>query len=428
MCAASLVPCRGFASSCYWQTASVLLAGLCAFNGRGTLCDSGPEQDRLKTWLKKHGGYMKGLSVKQIPGRGKGLVKQDGPAASSEMLLRVPWKLVLHRDLVDKDPRLQQLMEKWRLSQGSASDSQAIRFWLLHSDPEWAPWLELLPQELNAGAEALPLALAFSGSEALRGTALQREAEVLLEAKRSEWHALSLIAPMAPTWERFLWAQAIVSTRSSTLPMGPREVPCLVPVLDFANHGEPNACIRGTGKGVELVACKAILEGEESLCRKPGTARVLQKISIRVHANQFLNRQVATSIAPVRSQDVMLSCPPARRDGEFSFRGRILISYGAHSAEQFLFAFGFFPPEAEVEPVVPLRSSTPLVLRANKQGVEELLGALGEPPGQQRAAHRLLDAWLAELRRPRQDVGAARALRERHAAVVAKVKGLLEGD
>ncbi|CAJ1403597.1 unnamed protein product [Effrenium voratum] len=308
MCAASLVPCRGFASSCYWQTASVLLAGLCAFNGRGTLCDSGPEQDRLKTWLKKHGGYMKGLSVKQIPGRGKGLVKQDGPAASSEMLLRVPWKLVLHRDLVDKDPRLQQLMEKWRLSQGSASDSQAIRFWLLHSDPEWAPWLELLPQELNAGAEALPLALAFSGSEALRGTALQREAEVLLEAKRSEWHALSLIAPMAPTWERFLWAQAIVSTRSSTLPMGPREVPCLVPVLDFANHGEPNACIRGTGKGVELVACKAILEGEE-----------------------------------------------------------ILISYGAHSAEQFLFAFGFFPPEAEVEPVVPLRSSTPLVLRANKQ-------------------------------------------------------------
>ena len=208
-----------------------------------------------------------------------------GSIKQGQILLRVPWKLILRRDLVEEDAVLKETLQKWA-SDDEKYTSQAIRLWLLyktHSD-DWSPWLYRLPHDIAAGAESLPLALAFSGrSSTLRGTPLQLAAEVQLEGLRSEWGQLKQFLDVS--LEKFIWAQAVVSTRSSTLPMDGQVYSCLIPVVDFVNHDfYPNALIKGTKQGVELISSEDIPEGlrlfqslKEGLCSLPPQFNVFQE-------------------------------------------------------------------------------------------------------------------------------------------------------
>lgn len=47
--------------------------------------------------------------------------------------------------------------------------------------------------------------------------------------------------------------------------------------------------------------------------------------------------------------------------------GEVLISYGQHDPLQFFFAFGFLPDMDITEMLMPLKSTEPLLLRANRQ-------------------------------------------------------------
>ncbi|CAE8629268.1 unnamed protein product, partial [Polarella glacialis] len=180
-----------------------------------------------------------------------------------------------------------------------------LRLWLLLQAAEppgaspWEHWLDRLPKDLAAGAGCLPLALAEEASLlALHGTSLPSCAEALQRRLRSEWEDLKLFAGSSNPelraladcpWERYVWAQAVLSTRSFTIPVeGQGPLCCLLPVVDFANHdGKPNARVAHTPRGVELVALRDLESGEE-----------------------------------------------------------ILVSYGDHTADQFVFAFGFLPADA----------------------------------------------------------------------------------
>lgn len=212
----------------------------------------------LQDWLRRHGGYLEGPSLERVPGRGWGLIHR-GRAASEKLLLRVPWSLVLRKELVEEDPELMAILKQWTSPENENYISQAIRLWLLRGQREaWRPWLEKLPKDVAAGADTLPLALSYQGSQALKGTPLQMAGDLQLQSLQKEWKDLELKVH----WESFVWAQAIVSTRSSSLPMDGQVVACLVPMVDFANHSfQPNAWIRGTKEGVELISCRSIEEG-----------------------------------------------------------------------------------------------------------------------------------------------------------------------
>lgn len=240
-------------------------------------CEQFEESSSLLLWLAKHGGhYMEGLSLEKIHGRGCGIVNQAGRFfAEGETLLRIPWKLVLQRELVESDRRLKMVLDKWASADQDIYSSQAIRLWLLHhlkyAKSDWSPWLSKLPKDVAAGAESLPLALCFQRSHDLRGTALQRAAQLQLQNLENEWKRLKQVteyeqldAELIDTnWQSFVWSEAILSTRSSTLPFAGGVLSCLVPVVDFLNHDfHPNAAIRATKKGVEVVCCKRIEKGQ----------------------------------------------------------------------------------------------------------------------------------------------------------------------
>lgn len=168
---------------------------------------------------------------------------------------------------------MKNILRKWASSDPERYTSQAIRLWLLYHSSrhpsDWFPWLSQVPQDIAAGAESLPLALAFNGcSDTLRGTPLQPAAEFQLHSLQKEWDELTPFFDVA--LERFIWAQAVVSTRSSTLPMDGQVVSCLIPVVDFVNHDfYPNAVIEGTKHGVKLVSSEAIPQGCTRVGSKP---------------------------------------------------------------------------------------------------------------------------------------------------------------
>ncbi|CAK9097339.1 unnamed protein product [Durusdinium trenchii] len=320
-------------------------------------CEQFEESSSLLLWLAKHGGhYMEGLSLEKIHGRGCGIVNQAGRFfAEGETLLRIPWKLVLQRELVESDRRLKMVLDKWASADQDIYSSQAIRLWLLHhlkyAKSDWSPWLSKLPKDVAAGAESLPLALCFQRSHDLRGTALQRAAQLQLQNLENEWKRLKQVteyeqldAELIDTnWQSFVWSEAILSTRSSTLPFAGGVLSCLVPVVDFLNHDfHPNAAIRATKKGVEVVCCKRIEKGEE-----------------------------------------------------------VLISYGEQiSPMQFVYAFGFMPKDLEItDLLVPMRAEKPLHLRINREDLENLISAMGDRPraAQLEALHRFLRLWQQEL-------------------------------
>ena len=169
----------------------------------------------------------------------------------------------MRKEVTEEDPVLKDILQKWTSTDRESYTSQAIRLWLLHQAghvSDWSPWFAELPKDIAAGAEALPLALVFHQSDAFRGTALQRAADSQLDKLRQEWGELKEFYDVS--FERFVWAQAIISTRSSTLPMDGQVLCCLIPVVDFINHDfHPNADVRATKQGVELISCDIIPEG-----------------------------------------------------------------------------------------------------------------------------------------------------------------------
>ena len=256
----------------------------------------------LKGWLREKGGcWFEQLDVQRIPGRGRGVVVSQS-VACGRTLVEIPWTLIISRKLAKEDANVQALLHDLAWTDDG---SRAVRLWLLrHAEDAtspWWPWLNQLPEEDSAGAGCLPVVLAQQSHDALLGTPLQRQAELLLQSLREEWEALDQLRAnhgwIPLSWHRWLWCQAIVSTRSGTLPVEgtEEEVQCIIPMLDFLNHStEPNACIVGTPTSAKLVSVQDIEGGQE-----------------------------------------------------------VMISYGSHSAEQFLFAFGFLP-ECSAEIVVPL--------------------------------------------------------------------------
>ena len=187
----------------------------------------------------------------------------SGALRKGQTLLRVPWKLVLRKEVTEEDPFLKDILQKWTSTDRESYTSQAIRLWLLHQAghvSDWSPWFAELPKDIAAGAEGLPLALVFHQSDAFRGTALQRAADSQLDKLRHEWEELKEFYDVS--FERFVWAQAIISTRSSTLPVDGQVLCCLIPVVDFVNHDfHPNADVRATKQGVELISCDIIPKG-----------------------------------------------------------------------------------------------------------------------------------------------------------------------
>jgi len=344
------------------------------------------------------------VKVQDVAGAGLGLVNVAGDRIRrGTVLVLVPWPLVVSREMAERDPRVQR-----HCPQGQEqSPSLGIRLWLVlqatdpHSD--WAPWLSSLPSDPSAGSPALPFALEGQQLHALRGTSLAIEARCLRDRLWAEWEVLDrhIGAPLygEADWSRWLWAQAVLSTRSSTLEAGKGQqaLQCVIPVVDFANHAAaPNALVASSAAGAQLIAARDIAAGEE-----------------------------------------------------------VRISYGDHDADQFLFAFGFLPnaaplgsiaaplPPAPTRAVEELRAELfgqgrPPRLRAGPGGFKQLLLALGPCTGEHSLATdlsrllRLLRAWEAELKPVsslpveaflapwRQPAPAElEALRTRHRAIVA---------
>ena len=326
---------------------------------------------RLAGWLREKGGRWEDrLHIEQISGRGHGVVA-SGTIPAGQTLVEIPWALILSSKLAREDSDVKSMLRDLAWTD-DCSDSSAIRLWLLRhaedAQSPWRTWLSQLPQDAGAGASCLPIVLAQAGCNALRGTPLQRRADLLLQSVREEWAALEPLRarhPWLASYQRWLWCQAIVSTRSGTLPMEGTEkaVHCIIPVLDFLNHSaEPNACIVGNPTCAKLVSTEVIKAGQE-----------------------------------------------------------VLISYGGHSAEQFLFAFGFLPEGSVADVAVPLalteasaRKRSELLgagqvpcLR-DENALEKLLGVLAEEPEFQGCSRwRLLEyllalfkAWHRELAPP----------------------------
>ena len=258
----------------------------------------------LVCWLEEKGGHMADeIRLEWIPGRGRGIITSKA-IPKGRVLAEIPWTIILSSKLASEDPDVQALLHDLPCS-GDKSDGYVVRLWLLRhgSDAQspWWPWLSQLPQDAGAGSGCLPLALAEQARNAFRGTPIARRAEVLLESLREEWQALDAQRgqhPWVACCQRWLWSQAIVSTRSGTLPLdgGQENVHCVIPLLDFLNHSaQPNACIMANMECAKLVSTESIEAGQE-----------------------------------------------------------VLICYGKHSAEQFLFAFGFVPEGSAPDIPVPL--------------------------------------------------------------------------
>ena len=352
----------------------------------------------LRGWLQKRGGRLaEHLTVSWLPGRGRGVVASFS-VYRGEVVAEIPWPLIVSCKQAMEDPDVCCWLRELRVA-ANDTGSCAIRLWLLRhlhdATSPWQPWLCQLPQDAGAGSGCLPLVLAHEGSTALRGTPLQRQSELLLQRLRAEWEVLEPLTARHPwlprSWQWWLWAQAIVSTRSGTLLIegSDESVQCVIPVLDFLNHSaEPNACIVGTATGAKLVATRDIEAGQE-----------------------------------------------------------LLISYGPHSTEQFLFAFGFVPDGSLADIAVPLAlTEASARVRADLLGpgrplslcdesvLESVLAVLAVEPqfrGWSRRRHLeylqgLFEAWHSELTRSRvvcwqRRYPEAETLRHRYATAVASV-------
>ena len=255
-----------------WPLAALLAGLLSVFTQQSCESRCEDEPQLVMQWLKQHGGqHAFGLSIEKIKGRGYGMVNRGEKIRRGQVLLNIPWKLVLRQELVESDPRIKMVLEKWRSTDEETYTSQAIRLWLLYhsqqSDSEWSPWLLKLPKDVAAGAEGLPLALCYWGSKDFTGTSLQPAAELQLRKLEKEWSQFKALGDFEAfeevDWQRFIWAEAILSTRSSSLPYAAGVLSCLVPVLDFLNHDfHPNACIHSRKHGVEVASSKTIEKGQ----------------------------------------------------------------------------------------------------------------------------------------------------------------------
>lgn len=322
---------------------------------------------RLRAWLQERGGFlMPSLGIQGIHGAGRGLVYRGASRIKSgTVLLSVPWSAILTIETAEQDVNVR----KHRLLTGRDSVSFAVRLWLaLHATEPlcfWEPWLSELPSGLNAGALALPVALSEQDLKELRGTALVGDAGRLRKQLFDEWQVLDQTLCGKVDWSRWLWAHAIVSTRSSTLDLdnGQGSVQCIMPIIDFANHSSvPNARVAGSRTGAQLIAVQDIEMGAE-----------------------------------------------------------VQISYGDHSANQFLFAFGFIPhgapldylvaplPPAQTKEIAEVRNNLfgegqPPRLQVGPGGFRDLLLALSPTIYAKPSVAtlqqllRFLHAWEAEIR------------------------------
>lgn len=364
---------RGALDALRCEAASAPVVGSVGSDGAPSSTDV-----RLRSWLQERGGWLVPfVQVRAVAGAGLGLVNTGRDRISKgTVLVCVPWSLLVSREFAERDERVRKLCT---LCQTQCL-SLGLRIWLVlqatNPPSDWAPWISSLPSGPGAGSPALPLAFDEHGLRGLRGTALAADARGLRQRLWTEWELLDrhIGAPLygEVDWSRWLWAQAVLSTRSSTLELRPgAEGPglqCIIPVVDFANHsGNPNAhVVASSATGAELIACRDIEAGEE-----------------------------------------------------------VLISYGQHDASQFLFAFGFLPRaqdaaplDAIVAPLPPALSNEavelraklfgrdcPPLLRAGPGGVRDLLLAMRQP-GESGADFadsellrllRWLRAWEAEL-------------------------------
>ncbi|CAK0792018.1 unnamed protein product, partial [Prorocentrum cordatum] len=190
-----------------------------------------------------------------------------------EELLLVPWPLVVSRDAA-ADPRVARLQVEG--GAGGGSGSLATRLWLaLHAVDASSPWAESGWRRCRGIQQPGPRRCPWRGSSAgggqEGGMGLCACARRLREQLLSEWSSLDDRLIGAPLhgevdWALWLWAQAVVSTRSSTLALaGGRELECIIPVVDFANHSsDPCARVVGSEDGAQLVALRHIQPGRRS--------------------------------------------------------------------------------------------------------------------------------------------------------------------
>ncbi|KAK9319996.1 hypothetical protein V1517DRAFT_330772 [Lipomyces orientalis] len=203
---------------------------------------SSNDYDELVRWAESQGGYCSpSLIITKSETSGSTAHAKTAIEGPNARLLSCPTSLI-----IDYDKAAAHIWEDPHACPFLRSPEIAIRLFLcnqriLGRDSPWAAYIKLLPTEFDT-----PLYYSHDELEMLRGTNVFGEVELRRHAWVEEWkrgvmHLPSKFNKTLFSWELYLWACTVLSSRSfpSSIVFGTSEVdsyPVLVPLVDSLNH------------------------------------------------------------------------------------------------------------------------------------------------------------------------------------------------
>jgi len=180
---------------------------------------------------------------------------------TGESLFRIPLSVVITKETVAKEP--------WAAYQGWSFDREPLMVWLINElankESFWAPYLSTLPTDFSsfpifwseedlAELQASSLRETIVSSKKLLEQTFARLSKNLIQANPT-------LFPNGLTYEQYIWAYCVVSSRAWTF--GNNFV--LVPLGDLLNH-RPDAGFPGvdvSGQYLEVNATQDYIKGDQ---------------------------------------------------------------------------------------------------------------------------------------------------------------------
>ncbi|KAK9387273.1 hypothetical protein V1515DRAFT_602406 [Lipomyces mesembrius] len=224
----------------------------------------------LVTWAESHGGYCSpALALTKSETSGSTAYAKCAIPGSNTRLLSCPVSLI-----IDYDKAAKHVWGDLDSCPFSRSPQIAIRLFLcnqrvLGRESPWAAYIKILPVEFDT-----PLYYDHEEMEMLRGTNIFGEVELRRHAWIEEWkrgvmYLPSIFDKRLFSWELYLWACTILSSRSfpSSIVFNTDKkdsYPVLVPLVDSLNH-KPLVPIywTATADGFAISSGKSIEAGDE---------------------------------------------------------------------------------------------------------------------------------------------------------------------
>ena len=195
-------------------------------------------------WVRQHGGHVDGVGFDDETSG----VRAQSDLAEGALVLRVPLHLcVTSREARASPVGSQALAAATASSELSSSIHDLVLAFHLAADTEsgspfHAPYYATLPQPGAADDPRAMMPRCWPDAEVetlLRGSPAADEARRSCANVRSDYELITKQPGAWPSFERFDWALAMVSSRCFTLQTESGDLDALVPLADMLNHARP---------------------------------------------------------------------------------------------------------------------------------------------------------------------------------------------